>query len=46
VATGTDAFIDYEDEFVSSVILTVVLNISLTFEWLKSIKANEILLVS
>jgi hypothetical protein len=31
-ATGTDAFIDYGDEFVSFVILTIVLNISLTFE--------------
>ena len=31
-AAGTNAFIDYEDEFVSSVILTLVLNIYLTFE--------------
>jgi len=44
-ATGTDAFIDYENEIVSSVILTLVLNISLTFEWLKNIKVNEIVLV-
>jgi hypothetical protein len=31
-ATGADAFIDDEDEFLSSVILTPVLNISLTVE--------------